>query len=252
MLTFTAVFLLQVLVFSNVLAQDSAASARPESTVDASQATQKTITDLLDGATAVGDGIVQIYQTQGKTLITLKPQAFDRLFHWYVEAVVQPPQIVSLNGNAVGETVMRLERRGQKVYLRDLASGLSKRAASRPDLAPQRSAGASEQKLRPIDLSLAEAGLGAVVLGLDILAEDEDGTVLLDLTAAFSADIGGALSVKNYLEKAGLVFVAVDPKRSYIESAIAFGNNVTIRSHLTFANATGESASIRRPNPAMA
>ena len=188
----------------------------------------QSIAGLLGDATPSGDGVAQIYQFEGNTLITLKPEAFDHLFHWYAEAVELPPQVVSQGGNAIGETVMRLERRGDKVYLRDLAVGLDKRAVDPDPAAPQDKGTTSAPKLRPIDLSLAEAGLGAIVLGLDILAEDDDGTILLNLTQAFSADLGGSLSVLKYLARSGLVFAVVDPSRSYVESAKSFDSNVTI------------------------
>lgn len=50
-----------------------------------------------------------------------------------------------------------------------------------------------------------------MILTLDILAEDDDGTILLDLTSVFSTDMGGLLSAKNYLSKGGLAVVAPIP-----------------------------------------
>ncbi|MCF6233880.1 MAG: zinc-dependent metalloprotease [Rhodobacteraceae bacterium] len=210
---------------------------------EATAATTKSFDAILDGATPVGEGVAQIYEKQGKTLLAVQPETFGLLFHWYLEAVAQPAQMVSVNGNAIGQTVMKLERRGNRVYVRDLTAGLEKRAATPNDPQPQ---GSDELglKLNPINLSVAQSGLGTIVVGLDILAEDADGTVLLDLTPYFSADLGGSLSVRSYLAAAGLNFVAVDPNRSYVETARSNGNSVNIRSQLTFATPTGESVSI--------
>lgn len=228
---------------SALLAADPDPTAQPVKTAPEEKAPKQSIAELLDGATPVGEGIAQIYQKEGQTLLALESAAFGRLFHWYAEAVVQPPQLVSNNGTAVGETVMRLERRGNRVFLRDLVSGFDKRAASAPRSEPL-GGSPSGVKLDPIELSLAEPGLGAIITGFDIMAEDKDGTVLLDLTPVFSAVFGGSISVQKYFANAGLGFAAVDPGRSYIVSATSFENGVAIRSHLTLGNATGDSASI--------
>jgi len=233
-----------VLVLAGFLASLSLAPS-DASAQDTAEAEMQTIAEILaeGNATPVGEGVAQIYEAPGQTLMVIKPEVFGRLFHWYVEAVVQPAQLVSADGNAVGETVMRLERRGDKVFVRDLIGTIGKRAVV--DHGPLSPHGDGEGvKLNPINQSVADSGLGAIVMALDIIAEDADGSVLVDLTPTFSTDLGGDLSVNGYLARAGLGLVGVDPARSYVQSARSNGSSVNIRSHLTFAGPNGESLSI--------
>lgn len=79
-----------------------------------------TITSLLEGAERLGQGAAQIYRKDGTHMLVLDPAVFDRPLLWYSEAVSMPAEIISIGGNAIGETVVRLERRDTRVFVRDL------------------------------------------------------------------------------------------------------------------------------------
>ncbi|MXU63935.1 zinc-dependent metalloprotease [Oceanomicrobium pacificus] len=231
-------------------ADEAAAEAPTDATPDAPQ----TIAEFLEaaGAEARGEGPAQIYTASGNTYLHVPSGLFNTMFHWYAEAVQLPSDAVSIIGNAVGETLAQLERRGPVVFVRDLGSGLDKRTARTelPDELPAGDDAAAEAengidgrhgeaKLDPLEASLSDAGLGPIILALPVLAEDEDGSVLVDLTAAFSSDIPGRLSAQNHLTRIGEQVIAPDPTRSYVDRALSFPENLSIRSHLTFAGPAG-------------
>lgn len=87
--------------------------------------------------------------------------------------------------------------------------------------------------MRPIDIAISNVQIGPVLLALDIIAEDANGQLLVDGTAAFTSDIPD-YSVKGQLASTGLIPIAVDPYRSFISKAAAYPTNVFIASHLTF------------------
>ncbi|MFC3613322.1 zinc-dependent metalloprotease [Lutimaribacter marinistellae] len=191
----------------------------------------------LAGATQLGEGPGQLWEKDGQTFLTLPPDLLNRIFMWYAEAVSLPVGVISSGGNAIGETVVRLERRGDTIFVRDLA-GESARRAAVSNAGPL-----SKAKLAPIQLAVESVTLGSVLFGMPILAEGPDGKLLMDVTDVFSSDIGGPLAAASVL--AGPLGPPIhDPSRSWIERARSFPENLSIRSHLTFASPDGSSQSM--------
>lgn len=238
--TLSAIFL--ALAIQPAFAQTDTAES-PEAVEEAPE--KPAFEEALEAAEQLGEGPAQLYTVDGNTLLAIHPSVFGKMIHWYSEAVQLPPNAVSTSGNAIGETVVRLERRGDKVFIRDLGSEFDKRLASTEGpsdpLAPDH---ADDLKLTPIQMSVADAGLGGIIFGFDIAAEKEDGTVLIDLTPVFTNDIGGNMAAGTYLSGAGVLAIGVDPSRSYIQSAKSFAGNISIRSHLTFSDAEGGAVSM--------
>lgn len=193
--------------------------------------------DTLQGATQLGEGPAQLWEKDGRTFLTLAPGLLDRIFMWYAEAVSLPVGVVSSSGNAIGETVVRLERRGDAIFVRDLAGESVRRAAV------SRAGPLAEAKLAPIQLAVESVTLGPILFGMPIAAEGPDGELLLDITDVFSTDIGGPLAAGAVL--AGPFGPPIpDPSRSWIERARSFPENLSIRSHLTFASPDGSTQSM--------
>jgi hypothetical protein len=206
--------------------------------------------DAIGDVEVLKEGPAQLYRKDDKYLLAIRPEVIGRLLHWYAEAVQMPADVVSSTDNAVGETVVRLERRGKKVFVRDLVGTTAKRVArdhrphepSSPDSEPSNIRG--EAKLSPIQMAVSDATLGPILLVFDILAEREDGTVLIDITASFSNDLGGRLSAKTTVATGRFTAVGVDTARSYIDSARSFPENISVRSHLTFIDSKAAAMSV--------
>ncbi|MCF6272863.1 MAG: zinc-dependent metalloprotease [Rhodobacteraceae bacterium] len=236
--------LLLSLLFQPSLAQDAAPAEAAEAGAAEEAAAAVTIEALLATAEKLGEGPAQLYSIDGSTVMVINPAVFGQLIHWYAEAVKLPPQAVSQGGNAVGETVVRLERRGSKVFIRDMGGEFSKRIAAQPAGDPLDTNYEADLKLSPLQMSVGDVRLGGILFSFDILAENEDGTVLVDLTSVFTGDMGNPLSTSTYLSTAGVAVIAADPDRSYIESAKSFEGNISIRSQLTFIDVEGTAVSI--------
>lgn len=104
-----------------------------------------------------------------------------------------PPGAV-VDSLEVTDTVVRLERIGNLVLVRDLA-GTQKRRAGAPDPAPSAVPGAvpgvapRDPKLRPIDVAISNSETGLLVASFPIPGAKGDGASLVDLTATFSGDL---------------------------------------------------------------
>lgn len=180
---------------------------------------------LIEGA-EISDGPVRIYKRNGQHLLSLPADVFERTLIWSAEVARYPADAVALAGTEIATRAISLERQNNRVLVRSLSSG-SIRTRGTVD---QR---ADDPKLTPIDIAFANTQIGPVLLSFDILAQSDDGRVLLDATAAFSSDIAD-YSAKRQLASTGLVPIAVDPSRSYIARASAHPTNIFLLSHLTF------------------
>ncbi|MEE4189685.1 MAG: zinc-dependent metalloprotease [Roseobacter sp.] len=190
--------------------------------------------EIIDGAD-VSEGPVTLYQKDGSLYFSLSPQLLDRTLIWSAEVARYPSDAISIQGTEIATRAVSLERRGDRLLVRSLSSGAIRTSnASRPRLTTTPLSPASTNlKMRPIDIAVSNVQIGPVLLALDIVAEKEDGQLLVDGSAAFTSDIPD-YSVKGQLASTGLVPIAIDPSRSFIANAAAYPTNVFIASHLTF------------------
>jgi len=190
---------------------------------------------LLAQAQLLGSGRVSAYRTQGHLLLRLTPDTLGRPLVWYTEVVSVPAGVVADGGLEVSNTLVRFERVGAAVHIRDLGAVARRRAAPverapRPDLP---GAAPRDAKLRPIEYALSTTETGALAATLPIVAELADGALLVDLTPAFANDLPVATG-RLIVAQAGAVPMAVDPAKSYVERVRVRGDVLNIRTHLTF------------------
>ena len=197
----------------------------------------------LQGAELIGTGKLTAYRKGMSTLIVVPASALGKPLLWYTEVVGVPTGMVAKDGLEIGSTLIRLERVGETIYIRDLTSQQKRRSGTPaeewPVTEPPARAGgvegspARDPKIRPIDVALSSLETGPVVAALPVAATNPDGSVVLDVTALFANDVAAA-TARFFISKAGVVPVAVDPARSYIDRVRVFDDNLNIRSHLTF------------------
>ncbi len=180
---------------------------------------------LIAGA-VVSEGAATIYEKEGSHLLAVPPEVLDRTLFWSAEVARYPADAVALLGTEIATHAVKLERQDSRLLVRSLSSGSVR-------IADQLGAASPDLKMRPIDIAIANAQIGPVLLAFKILAEDEDGYMLVDVTETFSSDIPD-VSAKGQIASSGLTPISVDPKRSYISQASTFPENIFVKSHLTF------------------
>ncbi|MFV1966646.1 MAG: zinc-dependent metalloprotease [Pirellulaceae bacterium] len=160
---------------------------------------------------------------------------FGRKLFWYAETARYPSTAVAAPGNNIGSSIVELERLGGRVFVRALSFGTTKLSGTGNT--------ATHPEVQPVDLAVSNAQLGPVVLVFPVLAVSDDGTTLVDITAAFSTDIAGFSAIEQ-VSLAGVTPVAADPTSSYIARVSVYPRNLYIRTHLTFLAQDAEGKSV--------
>jgi len=190
----------------------------------------------MQAAERIGTGRVTAWRVAGNTLLELPTSAIGKPMLWYTEAVALPPGVV-VDTLEAGNSLVRLERHGHFVHVRDL-SGTQRRRASVADPAPRPPAGGvpgaapRDPKIRPIETAVAAGETGALIASFPILGAKDDSSLLVDLTGTFAIDIP-AVTGRGFVARTGGLVAAVDPSKSYIQRVRVRGNALNIRSHLT-------------------
>jgi len=195
----------------------------------------QSLDEVLSQAEVLGSGRVGAYRSAGHLLLRLSPETLGRPLVWYTEVVSVPAGVVADQGLEVNNTLVRFERVGAAVHIRDLGTVARRRAApAEPSARPELPGAAPrDPKLRPIDYALSATETGALTATLPIVAESADGTLLVDLTPAFGTDIPAATG-RLIVSQAGVMPAVVDPGKSYIERVRVRGDVFNIRTHVTF------------------
>lgn len=223
---------------------------------------------LLAKADLVGQGPVTAWRQGENLLLGVPPEALERPFLWYVEAVGVPAGVVA-DHIEVGTRLVQFERQGDRLFLRDLTVAHANRpaipgdlpaTAGPPDAGPETMRGLpgpeplddpaqgmpfgsegaeplqlSDPKHDPISAALSLVETGPILAAFPILGE-QDGAVLIDVTPTFAGDVGG-LSAGPFVAMAGLLPQGVDPTRSGIERVRLAEDTLVVRSGVTFLGA---------------
>jgi hypothetical protein len=172
-------------------------------------------------------GIFAVHQLEDKIYFEIPESAFGRLMLWRAEVAKGPPG-VSWGGMEIGDSVVRWDRRGNKVYLWKV--GFAKRAEG-----------------QAVRSSVESASQDTIAASFKVEAEGKDRSTVILATPLFSTDIAD-LSVKNAVRGAG----GVDESRSYVSEVKAFPTNIEVRSLLTFRGAGAGGLRGRQQGPPMA
>jgi hypothetical protein len=162
-------------------------------------------------------GVFLVHRIDDKVYFEIPQDALGKLMLWTIE-VAKGPAGISWGGRALGNRVIRWERRGNKVYLWDVA--FEKRADG-----------------KAVQRAVDSANMDTILLSFNVEAEGKDRTAVINVTQIFVGDVGD-FSVKRAVTGA----TAVDESRSFIEQVKAFPTNIEIRSLLTFRTGGGGGA----------
>jgi hypothetical protein len=159
-------------------------------------------------------GVFAVHRIDDKLYFEIPEDTFGRLMLWRMEVAKGPPG-VSWGGMAIGSSVVRWDRRGNKVYLWKV--GFAKRGEG-----------------EAIRSSVESATQDTIVAAFKVEAEGKDRSCVILATPLFTTDLAD-LSVKGAVGSAG----GVDESRSYLAEVKAFPTNIEVRSLLTFRGAGG-------------
>jgi hypothetical protein len=157
-------------------------------------------------------GVFAVHRIDEKLYFEIPESAFGRLMLWRMEVAKGPPG-VSWGGMEVGSSVVRWDRRGNKIYLWKV--GFAKRGDG-----------------EAIRSSVESASQDTIVAAFKVEAEGKDRSSVILATPLFTSDLAD-LSVRRAVGSAG----GVDESRSYLSEVKAFPTNIEVRSLLTFRGA---------------
>lgn len=161
-------------------------------------------------------GVFAVHRHEDKVYFEIPQEALGRLFLWYAE-VARGPGGNSWGGAALGEAVVKFERRGNKIYMYRM--GFAKR--TRGDSAIQR--------------AVEAAGTDTIIAAFNVEAEGKDRSAVVNMTDVM---INGfpELSLNRAGGGSG---ASIDAGRSYLVDIKAFPTNISFRSMLTFRGGGG-------------
>lgn len=199
---------------------------------------------VLARAEALGQGRLQAYRVGGDHVLVVPPDALGRLLVWYTEVVGVPAGMVANDGLEVTNMLVRLERQGAFIHVRDLSAQQRRRSGRPPGerlpdtQAPTRAGAPREvhtkdRKLRPIEIALGALETGPIVASLPIVGMTAAGAAVVNATPVFGTDIAAATG-SLFIARGGILPVAVDPAKSWIERVRVHGESFNVRTHLTF------------------
>ena len=170
-------------------------------------------------------GVFTAHRIGDKLYFEIPADGLGKLLLWSAE-VVKGPAGVSWGGQSLGHRVVRFERRGNKIFLWNVA--FEKRAS-----------GGSKAIQRAVD----SANMDTIIQSFSVEAEGKDRSAVIAVTNLFVSEVSD-FSVKGAVPGAG----SIDDSRSYLDEVKAFPTNIEVRALLTF-RAGGAPGGITLPTP---
>ncbi|MHB1424211.1 MAG: zinc-dependent metalloprotease [Gemmataceae bacterium] len=229
---FVFAFFLLLISLKLGYADDAPKSAASKGSKDKSAATSdkpKKYDEIITKDAKTLPGVFAVHRIDDKLYFEIPEKAFGQLMLWRTE-VAKGPAGVSWGGMSLGNSVVRWDRRGNKVYLWKV--GFSKRGEG-----------------KATRTSVESASQDTIAAAFKVEAEGKDRSTVILATPLFTTDLVD-LSVKRAVGTAG----GVDESRSYLSEVKAFPTNIEVRSLLTFrgAGAAGRGRLTGAPAPAAA
>jgi hypothetical protein len=209
----------------------TASTKEPPSDAESSEEDAPSYEEIIADA-ETQKGLIMIHHKDDKWWWELPTSLLGREILWYSELAKAPAEYDPfMDSLEIGSRMVRFERRGDVVDVKDLSAQLKKRGAfpGEPGKTPT-----PDEESDPVAVSLENANYPATLMTLPIVAEGPAGSMVLDVTELFSADIPDFSPTFN-LEMGGIMTSGSEPDRSYIVAMRAFPENANVETHLTFS-----------------
>ncbi len=155
-------------------------------------------------------GVFAVHRHEDKVYFEIPQEALGRLFLWYAE-VAKGPGGNSWGGATLGHTVLKFERRGNKIYVWKV--GFAKRSDG-----------------KAVQASVEAAATDSIVAAFNVECEGKDRSAVINVSEIL---ISG-LPDLPLNRAAGGGGGTPDPSRSYLNEVRAFPTNIESRATVTF------------------
>ena len=165
-------------------------------------------------------GVFAVHRNEDKVYFELPQDKLGRLFLWYAE-VAKGPGGSSWGGASLGHTVLKFERRGNKIYVWKV--GFAKRSDG-----------------KAVQASVDAAATDSIVVALNVECEGKDRAAVVNVSDILLSGIPDL----PLSRAAGGGGGSTDSSRSYLNEVRAFPTNIEARSTVTFRGGGGSGVSI--------
>jgi hypothetical protein len=161
-------------------------------------------------------GLFTVHRIDDKVYYEIPSSVLNRDMLWYIE-VAKSPTNIGYGAQPIGDRIIRWERRGNNILLRDIS--YDKRA---------KESGAMQ---RAVELS----SLAPIIKRFSILTEGKDKTAVIDVTPLLISDVP-EFSARETLRVLKINTPAtLDLTRCFVEEVKSFSTNVDVRSMITYS-----------------
>ena len=165
--------------------------------------------DVITDAADSDDGVFTVHRIDDKVYYEIPPEELGTEFLW-VSQIAKTTEGVGFGGQALGNRVVRWERRNDRILLR----GISYEIVADPTL--------------PIAQAVDAANNDPIIRAFDIEALGEGEAPVIDVTSLFTSDIT-EFSARTRLGAQGF-----DRQRSFVEEVLAFPTNIEVKTTHTY------------------
>lgn len=160
-------------------------------------------------------GVFAVHRYEDKVYFEIPKEMLGRLFLWYAE-VAKGPGGTSWGGAALGHSVIKFERRGNKIYVWKV--GFAKRSDG-----------------KAVQAAVEAAATDSIIAVYNVECEGKDRSAVINV----SDNLINGYPDLPLTRAAGMPGGSVDPARSYVNEVRAFPTNIEARSTITFRGSGG-------------
>jgi hypothetical protein len=157
------------------------------------------------------DGVFTVHRIKEKVFYEIPKKELNKEFLW-VSQIAKTTLGVGYGGQAMGNRVVRWERRDNRVLLRDIDYSVI-----------------ADPKL-PIAKAVQNANHDSIIMAFFIEALGKDDSVVIDVSRLFNSE------VTEFSAKTRLRARIFDSSRSFIERVVSFPENIEVEATHTFTN----------------
>jgi hypothetical protein len=155
------------------------------------------------------EGVFTVHRIGDRLFYEIPQSMFDKEFLW-VSQIARTTLGVGWGGQAAGNRVIRWERRGNRVFLRNVAYDVVADPA------------------QPIAQAVKAANNDAILMAFNVEAIGKDDAAVIDVTRLFTTE------VPEFSARARVRARQFDANRSFVERAVSFPENIEVEATHTY------------------
>ena len=182
----------------------------------------KSYGDVITDEAESDEGVFTVHRLDDKVFYEIPPAELGQEFLW-VSQIARTTEGVGYGGQALGNRVVKWERRAEQVLLKSVSYAI---VADEAD---------------PIAAAVASSNNDTIVKAFDIEAVSDEDAPVIDVTSLFETEVP-EFSARGRLQARGF---AAD--RSFVEEVLAFPRNIEVRTTHTYTRPAATTPSTGRP-----